>query len=458
VLTAAFNQPLQEMSLENHCRLIMLGFAVVLALVIWQAPEGVGAATAVYLVTYGVFHFGMLLIVAIYPGFEDLFIVQRHKYWLYADTGRYAANLALMGACAYGAATGLMKVLWPATKRSPSKNVHPKVRQVFLYAGLALTVGFIGIFYMQIIQWGVVGATYREYREARSEMSTINTYSGIAMGVIFLLAAGPSRWQRIGLGLFLLGWSPLAFVMGLRGEVLFPLATAFMLYARRLSKKIPFVRIALLAFVLLMLVSAARVVRHIGVQQVLDVDREVPFDPLSGLGELGGSLAPLHASISWIRDGDPYLWGAGYTAGIDRQFVPLLVPSHSPPPLGRDPRIPAYSKKNVPGSGFHRFGFSMTATAYYNFGPIGVVAVMFIAGCIISALGYLPVSPYYQALCGAIFYPLVVHVRSFFMNVPKRMILAVLLVFITNVTAHIMARRSDSRHQNEEEPAKGSSE
>lgn len=455
ILVAVLDQPLQGISLVNHSRLLIVGFAIILGIVIWQAPEGIGSSTGVYLATYGVFHLGMILIVAIHPYFKSLPIVQLHTYWLYADTGRYAANLALMGACAFGLAVGIMRLVWPSEKQLRSTDVHPQVRQVFLYAGLALTVVFIGIFYMQIIRWGVLGATYHEYREARADVAAINTYSGIAMGVIFLLAAGPSRWQRIGLGLFLVGWCPLAFVMGLRGEVFFPLATAFMLYARRRSKKISLTKAALVAFVLLMLISAGRAVRHIGIQKVMRVDTEVPFDPLAGLGELGGSLAPLHAAINWIDSGDPYLWGAGYTAAFDRQFLPLLIPGYSPPSLSREPRVPAYSKKYVPGSGWHRFGFSMIATAYYNFGSFGVIAVMFVAGCIINALGHLPVSPYYQALCGAIFYPLLVHVRSFFLNVPRRTALAVLLVLITNVVAHMWARRAHALEA--KEPAEGSS-
>ena len=430
------------MPIATQSQLLLLMFATVLGIVIWQAPRGIGAATATYLATYGVFHLGLIALIAVYPHFDRLTPIAVNAFWLYADSGRHAANLAVMGALTFGMGCGVMGLLRPPPERPLHTGANPHLRRVFLYVGLALTLGFIGLFYLQILQWGVVGASYRELREARDEMGMIPVYSGIAWGVIFLAAAGPSRWQRIGFGVFLLGWSPLAFVMGLRGEVLFPVITAFVLLAKKRPAKIPLARIAMLAVVLLLLVSAGKTIRAVGIQRLYGAQVAVALDPIMGLGELGGSLAPVEAVIGWIEGGDPYLLGAGYWAALDHQLLPKLILGYSPPRLRDDPRVPVISKRGVRGSGWRAFGFSVIADAYYNFGVFGVLAVMFVTGCIIGALDRLPVTPYRQALCGVLFYPFLVQVRNFFLNMPKRIVFGVFLVLAANAAAHVLARRT----------------
>lgn len=441
-LLLAFDQPLREMPLAMQSRLLMLMFATVLGIVIWQAPKGIGAATATYLATYGVFHLGLIALIAVYPRLDGLTFMALHAYWLCPDTGRHAANLAVMGALAFGVGCGVMGLLRPPSNRPPHTGVDPLTKQVFLYCGLALTLVFIGLFYLQILQWGVVGASYRELREARDEMGMIPVYSGIAWGLIFLAAAGPSRWQRIGFGVFLLGWSPLAFVMGLRGAVLFPLVTVFVLLAKTRPTRISLTRIVVAAVVLLLLVSAGKTIRAVGIQRLYGAQVAVALDPIMGLAELGGSLHAVEAVIGWIEGGDPYLLGAGYWAAFDHEWLPRLIPGYSPPRLRHDPRVPVISKRGVRGSGWRAFGFSVIADAYYNFGVFGVLAVMFVTGCIIGALDRLPVTPYRQALCGVLFYPFLVQVRNFFLNMPKRIAFGVILVLVANAAAHVLARRA----------------
>lgn len=453
VLLVTLDQKLQQISVTAQCQLLTLLFILVLVIVIRQAPRGIGAATSTYLLTYGLFHFGLIAMFAVYGGFDQLegtnlmrLQLARDTSWLRADTGRQAANLAAMGAVAFAAGCGVMRLRRHVPMSDAEIPVDPRVKRLYVDVGLVALLVFVCLFYAQVLKWGVLGASYSELLDARRESGSIPTYSAIAWALLFLVAGGRSRRERVGLGFFLLGWSPVAFALGLRGEVLFPLVAAAVLREKSRRGRASIVRTAIYAVLLLALVSTGRTVREVGVKHLLGTGAEaiVAFDPLMGLGELGGSLAPVELVVRWIADGDPYLLGTGYWAAFDHEWLPVLVPGYSPPDLRYDPRVPIISKTGVPGSGHHAVGFSVVADAYYNFGIPGVLSVMFLTGCAVSLLDSLAGTPYRMALSGVIYYALLHQIRNTFLTFPKRVAFGVLLVVVLNVASHLLFKRSRS--------------
>lgn len=222
-----------------------------------------------------------------------------------------------------------------------------------------------------------------DYEGLMGNMDTAGTggafgYVHGAIDAAFILAIVSGR-AALPFSLFL-GWGLIAFTLGLRRELAFPLVVAVGILVSQRRLLLP----------IWMLVSGALlflpVSAFVFVSRVSN-DAHFRFDSTavaSGLAELGGSLRPVYEVIDWAeRDG--FQLGKTYYASFERAFLRVI-------PIA--PRIPAEKDFRLTdvlmGSRLGGFGFSIAAEAYYNFALFGT----FLAGTLVGWM---------LVVCGTVF-------------------------------------------------------
>jgi hypothetical protein len=264
-------------------------------------------------------------------------------------------------------------------------------------------------------------------------------YIIVGIGMTMLALGPPSRHRKFAFCVFGV-FSLVIFPLGLRGEVLFPLATALVVVARR---RLPLTtgQVAVAALLLLVAITIVKDLRQIGVANA--APSALSGNPLGALAEMGSSLRPVVEVIRWHDEGEPYMWGATYWAPFDRAITAIL-PLWDRPPADQDPRI-----MNIVVSDRVGFiGFSVVAEAYRNFGPAGVACVMLLLGLLFGWMERWQFAPFRTALLGLLLVQLLFHIRNDFIGIPSQTALGVVLV-----AGGIFALRYRPRHALGDSPA-----
>jgi hypothetical protein len=151
--------------------------------------------------------------------------------------------------------------------------------------------------------------------------------------------------------------------------------------------------------------------------------------------ELGQSLRPTYETIRWIDDGDQFLEGASFWSPIERGFL-RLFPIQEREVVDEDRQMTVLVFQRV-----GPIGFSPVAEAYYNFGVVGVPAVMAIIGLIVSALGMAGATPVGRAAMLTTLVPLLIFVRNSFTQVPGQIVIGLSLVAAVWLLTSAIVRR-----------------
>jgi hypothetical protein len=274
--------------------------------------------------------------------------------------------------------------------------------------------------------WGVGGGgvftgSYESFLLATSETNLSWLYFGIGFGLVWLASTTNKQLKWVGLGAFA-AWALIALPLGLRGEVLFPGVTYWVL-ARRSSSQKSVWKVAVLGLCLLCGISALRVIREVGVEQVSQT--VLTASPTEALVELGSSLRPVSAVVTWTENGDEFMNGASYWAPFDRALV-WVVPGWARVNAEDDDRLLNVQVMKRVGP----IGFSPVAEAYYNFGPLGVVIAMMVTGWLIGWISGFSDSPLNRALLGVTFLPVLIQIRNSFVAVPFQLIAGLATVWV----------------------------
>lgn len=430
ILTAALTtllalyDDLLTVSLTDLCK---LGTGIALLCIAGSArvaPLRHLSASSVYIIIFCLFHFGLIASLAI--GVEPSEpLADSVRLWIHRPETLEAVLLASLGvlSCTIAACLVLLfRKRAAISVHSTSPPPHPHLAPL----GAALLTFWVIVWFSLIVHvggWKALFGSYGDVLELTSDTPLHWVYLGIGLGLTLVAAGPPGLSRRIGwfaFGVFAL----VAFPLGLRGMVLFPLSAALVIAARRGTKVSGSMSLVLVAAVLA-LSAAAKEVRQSGLNRYDDFS--FSLNPFDGLMELGSSLRPVVEVLTWEHAGDSRLGGASYWAPIERGLGRVL-PGAFRRDAHKDERLMNVLVMERVGA----IGFSPVAEAHYNFGPSGVLCVMFLIGIVLGMLDTWPATPLYLCLTGVVLVPLLINVRNSFTPVPAHIFVstvATLLLF-----------------------------
>ncbi|GAB2962761.1 hypothetical protein GCM10027280_59540 [Micromonospora polyrhachis] len=251
---------------------------------------------------------------------------------------------------------------------------------------------------------GFVTLPYLDFRAGADDnaMAFANLFTGIGMGALGLAPSVVLR--RWGLVVFTVFAIP-AFLVGLRGEVIFPLAAWLVTTARRREIRIRW----WMGPLLLAGLSAGSIIRQLR-DAGLSAARlgDIKVNPLDGLAELGASIRPLVLVHRWHDEwGESFVGWGTYWAPLQRILFSRLLGLDAPS-VHTDARVFSTTIADRVGA----IGGSPAAEAYRAAGLIGIIVVLALIGMFVAWLDTRPAGSIGDHAIGMVGYILLVWVRN----------------------------------------------
>lgn len=347
-----------------------------------------------------------------------------------------AGLLALIAGTSSGTAFG-QRFLLPSSRTTPLKVASDEaISDALGIPALVLLVCMVIAFFAVGYSAGgfhIFIAGYTNWNQLTANSALPYVYAGIGLAVAMIAVASPSPARRLGFMVFIL-YGVIVLLIGIRTEVLFPLASAIVLvgYSRQyLSGK----RMLVIVVVGLCLISGVRSFRSSGlVGQVSG--SAVAIGPQDGLAELGSTLRPLVVILNLQQNGQPPLHGGSFTDPFSRlvhRLLPFSGPNRS---ANSDPDLLNVVIGKVAGP----IGFSPTAEGYDNFGAMGIAGFLFAIGLALSWVDRSPRNPRSELYRAAVMIPIFIEVRNAFTPVPFQILFGLVLVYCSLLAARSLAR------------------
>ncbi len=400
--------------------------------------SGFWSPVTLFLIVLGVFHLGLLA--NILTGIDPEFPRSSDYIWYDGPIGVYAIFLTTIAIVVY-----VLFSLSALTLMGITKNVPQEDRDLAYYLSnigawllLASTVAW---FLIAIISVGIGGllGSYQNFLVATQATPINLTYitTGVGLGMTVL---APARRVAVAALIVFALFACLGFFLGLRGEVLFPLAVAVSVLAQRRS--MPNVLGAVIGLVsLLAMISLAREVRVSGLS-----DSEFNLtegSPVEALTELGSTLRVVATVVHWHEAGDPFRLGDTYTVTLARTLEQVTqgsqrIPAHD------DMRLFNVEILNRAGG----VGGSLIGEAYHNFAVIGVIGVMAIVAVLLSYFSRGHATTTSMAVYVIIAVPLFTHIRNSFVPVIPAVVVGLIFLGIAlKIGRNRMARKTKDAAQ-----------
>ena len=431
--------------LENISLLLTVASLIMLWRVIAISKLGLASVASTYLGVYIIFHFGIFIAFGTrlsQTGLSPSLELAISRWFFDSPQIRLALLASTIGCFAFLLGLGISLLRGNNINHAFAlSNRNETVDNNFAdnLQAIAFILLFIGIFgwFGLVITRGGIGllfGSYISYLNVASSPWLGYFYFFISIGFPILYSQRDTRLKKIGIFLFFV-WCIFALTLGLRGEVLFPLAATFVLLGRRGFKIRP-ASLILLTFIVLTSLSFVRESRLLEFRAYQF--ELVDLNPANTLVELGSSLRPVVEVIRWNENGDPYIYGASYWAPVERAIT-LFIPFKERLPGTEDDRLLNVLVQQRVGP----IGFSPIAEGFRNGGFIGVFIVMLLHGYIVGWLDSLPQTPRNMALIPVIFVPLLIHVRNSFVPVPFQVVVGLTTVFLV----HFLVYKNRRQHK-----------
>jgi hypothetical protein len=424
---------LPHSGLEPTTHFVSIGLASIAAAGLLVAIAGVWSATGVYMAVFWCFHFGLVVVMAtgyLAPG--DL--SPWEEEWALSPYVSEAAGLALAGAFAFASGACLMFSIrsksWPTVRPGEWRaavHEHGFAGSLLVCGAIATWAGIV------VASGGPAGffASYEEYLQNTAEFANVIGVIWPVMGCgLVMSVTGRKAWYRTTAVIVFGCFALLALPLGLRSEVMFP-AVAVLIALARGGKSLTPAKAIGTGLAILLIIPIVREVRESGLRGLASAALSVPG--LNALIEMGGSLHPVEKVVRWHAEGEPYLQGASYWAPLERGAARLL-PGVQAESANDDLRLMNVLVLDRIGP----IGFSPVAEAYRNFGPLGVVAVIFLLGVIVGAIDTVADSRTAILLIAAVYVPLLINVRNSFVSVPAQCALGLTLAAIIWLVRHVV--------------------
>lgn len=409
---------LEGLSLQSLSWLSLMLSGTAYVVMIATLRGGVWSASAIFMVIAMLFHQGLLIYSA--TGVSQP-IEGSAGLWFGTLLTRRAVIVVTVALLAFAAGATLSGSF--STRARSHVEAEGGNRRAFARAGLVILVLSICAWYAAaVISLGptFMFSTYRQWLTATSVLPLGYVYFGIGIGFTFALSGVSSKSGRRVLFVFA-AFAVAALPLGLRGEVLFPLAAGSAVYAR--SHVMPRKRVAVvLVIATLGGISLIQQVRQVGVGEFSL--SEATVSPLQGVAELGASLRTVDAVIGWqLRDGSASLrGGVTYTAPLERVLQGRLM-GQEIPDARIDMRLLNVEMRVREGP----IGGSFVAEAYRNFGTNGCVFVSLFLGLLLGAFDRLRTGVAVDSLLAVVMVAALQHVRNSFTPIPLQLGLGLLL-------------------------------
>lgn len=393
--------------------------------------EGIYAPAVVYLAIFGLFHCGLLIAVALDGSVtEALSMIQ----WLYSPYLARATTMVVLGMLAFTLGTVLVPTRASAGGDAVGPSAEPaKTRRAAGVVGVGVQLTGLALLLVSIDRVGGFGVLADGYSALLLELNgswafaygTLFTGVGTVLGVV---AGG--RLRLVAWAIFA-SYALLAFPLGTRGAVLFPLAVLVAIEARR-GRRLRLPAALAGVFVLFVLIAAVRTTRNQGVGGLLTGNWAAA--PLEAVAEMGYSLRPSVVVLGWAAQGEPPRGGITFVAVVIRALERLTGWHGGPPAV--DDRL--FNQEIISRAG--PIGGSPIAEGYHNFGLIGVVVIMLAIGVVIALLARRPVGLYSDALLGVVLVPVFVEIRNSFAVVIPQIALGLTLLAVIRVLAGLLSK------------------
>lgn len=367
---------------------------------------------SIYLYVFGAFHLGLAPMLALHWSVPDFGDPSSTKWLSDRPIGEalFAVAVATL-AFAIGVRVA-DAVRWPQSLTGRRESSASADRAAFV--GLLTASAGVGGWFLFVFSRGgigIFGGSYSNY---------LNATSGGPLPIIYLLlglagalsAVTPShRLNRPALLLLALFALP-ALPLGLRGEVLFPLAGGLAVLAKRTSMRIKPLQWLI---VVMLVLSGIAMIRTLRASGVVDSASSTDINPVHGLAELGYSLRPAAEAISWQSTSQPAR-GRTYIRPFQRALS-RVAPAIQLPDSANDP----YNMNVVVTRRVGPIGFSPVAEGIVNFGPLGAATFMVIVGMLLGWLERLEPTTSNLVLTGVILVPFLLETRNSFVSVPLQL-------------------------------------
>ncbi|MAU59424.1 MAG: hypothetical protein CMI62_01700 [Parvibaculum sp.] len=414
---------------QNHRISLVFYAAVVIAslgYLFWRTRDELAISVlSVFCVLFSAFHFGLLL--------ADLTGTDVHRlfggvlgWYLREDLvfGAYRASLLFLLGTVCG---GLVAVkVW---RRRPRHRlaIQPTRRRT---ARLVLLFLLMSVAAWLIIVTGILGIrNYTEYNfVARSASAGIFGFILMILypliAALFFLAVNAST--RLGPPFLVFSvFGIVAFPMGLRGEVLFPLAMVVSVLVVQGRLHLSIWRGLAGAYAVSVASSFGRIFRA-------DTDLSEAIrgaSGVTGLAEMGGSLRPVVEVRAWLDSGaDVLRWGETYYAPFERTVLRLF------PIVERESALTDERLMNtllVARTGGN-YGFSIAAEALVNFGELGCVLIGAISGVLLVIYGRQIECGRMPIILSAVVFGLFIHIRQGFVTAYGSALLFLVICFLVS--------------------------
>jgi hypothetical protein len=383
---------------------------------------GFWAPATLFLAVVGVFHLGLLA--NILTGIDPAFPRASDYQWYAGAPGVLALFLVTIGICSYvvSALLILCRRSGAGRRRSDDEALTLRISRAGAAVLLLGTAGWFVIASSRVGLGGLVGS-YQSFLEATATSDINLTYLVIGVGLGLTMMSPLRGIAAPAVAMFGI-FAAVGFFLGLRGEVLFPIAVAAGVLARR--RRMPSAVLAVVASVLvLMMVSAAKQIRQVGLAQAgIDLSGATP---LSALSELGSTLRVVATVAEWHSAGEAFRMGDTYTVSVTRfleQFWGARVAAAD------DLRLFNVEIARRAGN----IGGSVVGEAYHNFSVPGVVIAMCLLGVIFASFSRDRLSAVQTAVYVVVAVPLFNHIRNSFVPVIPAVLVGLVLLILVVLT------------------------
>ena len=407
---------------------LALGLSILGGLIVaWRSDRGVGGAAFVYLLVFGLFHAG--LVVAVVLGGEQMLIGQGLNNWVFSS----AISAAVLAVC-ISIIAWECGVLVSRPDAASSHRLDQKSKSRTDIVGFVGVIAGLTLIALALAPHGGFGALFSGYLQFLEKVANDSEFGyGVAIlgcGVGFLVASG-GRARLWGWGVAA-GLAAVGLPLGLRGTVLFLLATVLVVEAKR--TRISAWLFAASSLVVLTLVSVLRSTRVGGIEALLAGGFKTP-SPLEAIAEMGYSLYPVVVVQKWIEGGFEYRNGVTFVAPILRFFENLF--GSDPGPGQEDLRI--FNVEIFIREG--PIGGSPVAEALRNGGTLGVIILMLVIGYVVGRVDRLPATADGGAITVVVLLPLLIAVRNSFAPVLVQIGIGVGMLVIARLLGRALEER-----------------
>lgn len=372
-------------------------------LVASQFRRHIWAFAPMMLLLIVLFHVGLMLGPAITG--EFYLLGGASTDWLYTAQTKKAAWFASTCIAAFAMGANLVRLLEGPDESKPVED-DGFATAVSSFGVVVLLASIASWFTLVIYLIGVqaFSASYLDFFDATRASAISYANLGISLG-LGLLCVKPTG-MRAKVALVVFGVFALASMsIGARSTVMFSAATGAVVFAY--SHKMP--RFRWFGLIIGVVATLLGVVRLTRLNRGADLDLDLLLRaPATGFAELGYTLRVVQTSFLWhdVRH-EPFSEGATYAGWLARLVDVYILNTPVPPQDFRLMNVEIASR--VGG-----LGGSMLGEAHHNFGVVGGVVLLFLAGAFSAWLSRTVRTTHGVAVLAVLAGPLLIHVRNAF--------------------------------------------